>query len=190
MDDIYTDDEDLWDVPEVPVPGDDGAVGAAAEADDAGDAVADESSELAFDADTLDAKLLRHFSGKIVRKDLTSLMKRSANVPTFVLEYLLGMYCSTDDEEGVEETPDERGDPEAQLLRMEEETYQRLVLRKLRMRNPQNYDILIKTKMHRIPASEVAEEYGITTNNVNNRNLRSKAWIIEELEILRRQSHL
>ena len=88
----------------------------------------------------------------------------------------------TFDEEGVEETPDERGDPEAQLLRMEEETYQRLVLRKLRMRNPQNYDILIKTKMHRIPASEVAEEYGITTNNVNNRNLRSKAWIIEELE--------
>ena len=85
---------------------------------------------------------------------------------------------------------DERGDPEAQLLRMEEETYQRLVLRKLRMRNPQNYDILIKTKMHRIPASEVAEEYGITTNNVNNRNLRSKAWIIEELEKLRRQSHL
>ena len=96
----------------------------------------------------------------------------------------------TFDEEGVEEPPDERGDPEAQLLRMEEETYQRLVLRKLRMRNPQNYDILIKTKMHRIPASEVAEEYGITTNNVNNRNLRSKAWIIEELEKLRRQSHL
>ena len=96
----------------------------------------------------------------------------------------------TFDEEGVEETPDERGAPEAQLLRMEEETYQRLVLRKLRMRNPQNYDILIKTKMHRIPASEVAEEYGITTNNVNNRNLRSKAWIIEELEKLRRQSHL
>ena len=75
-------------------------------------------------------------------------------------------------------------------LLAEEETYQRLVLRKLRMRNPQNYDILIKTKMHRIPASEVAEEYGITTNNVNNRNLRSKAWIIEELEKLRRQSHL
>ena len=103
MDDTYTDDEDLWDVPEVPMPGDDGS---AAVADDAGDAVtaaADESSELAFDADTLDAKLLRHFSGKIVRKDLTSLMKRSANVPTFVLEYLLGMYCSTDDEDGVEE---------------------------------------------------------------------------------------
>ena len=95
----------------------------------------------------------------------------------------------TFDEEGVQETPDESGDPESRLLRMEEETYQRLVLRKLRMRNPQNYDILMKTKFYRIPASEVAEEYGITTNNVNNRNLRSKAWIIEELEKLRRQSH-
>ena len=50
----------------------------------------------------------------------------------------------TFDEEGVEETPDESGDPESRLLRMEEETYQRLVLRKLRMRNPQNYDILMK----------------------------------------------
>ena len=106
MDDTYTDDEDLWEVPEVPTPGDDGDASSAAVADDAGDAVAaaaDENSELAFEADALDAKLLRHFGGKIVRKDLTSLMKRSANVPTFVLEYLLGMYCSTDDEEGVEE---------------------------------------------------------------------------------------
>ena len=95
----------------------------------------------------------------------------------------------TFDEDGINETADERGNPEAQLLRMEEETYQRLVLRKLQRRNPKNFDILMKTKMHRIPASEVAEEYGITTNNVNNRNLRSKAWIIEELEKLRRQSH-
>ena len=53
--------------------------------------------------DGLDGKLLEHFAGKIVRKDLTALMKRGANVPTFVLEYLLGMYCSTDDEEAVAE---------------------------------------------------------------------------------------
>ena len=49
--------------------------------------------------DALDKKIVEHFPGKIVRKDLTALMKRGANVPTFVLEYLLGMYCSTDDEE-------------------------------------------------------------------------------------------
>lgn len=55
-----------------------------------------------LETDELDAKVVEHFGGKIVRKDLTALMKSGANVPTFVLEYLLGMYCSTDDEEMVE----------------------------------------------------------------------------------------
>ena len=52
--------------------------------------------------DLLDQKIVELFPGKIVRKDLTALMKRGANVPTFVLEYLLGMYCSTDDEDAIE----------------------------------------------------------------------------------------
>lgn len=50
----------------------------------------------------LDRKLLEVFPGKVVRKDLTALMKKGANVPTYVLEYLLGMYCATDDEEAVQ----------------------------------------------------------------------------------------
>ena len=54
-----------------------------------------------LDLDTLDEKVVANFPGKIVRKDLTALMKRGANVPTFVLEYLLGMYCSTEDDEMV-----------------------------------------------------------------------------------------
>lgn len=49
-----------------------------------------------------DAKVLDNFPGKAVRKDLTSLMKKGANVPTYVLEYLLGMYCATDDEDAIE----------------------------------------------------------------------------------------
>lgn len=49
--------------------------------------------------DSLDKKIISLFPGRIVRKDLTALMKRGANVPTFVLEYLLGMYCATDDED-------------------------------------------------------------------------------------------
>ena len=49
-----------------------------------------------------DAKILDLFPGKIVRKDLTALMKKGANVPTYVLEYLLGMYCATDDEDTIE----------------------------------------------------------------------------------------
>ena len=49
-----------------------------------------------------DSKVLDNFPGKVVRKDLTSLMKKGANVPTYVLEYLLGMYCATDDEDAIE----------------------------------------------------------------------------------------
>lgn len=50
----------------------------------------------------LDKKVLDLFPGKVVRKDLTALMKKGANVPTYVLEYLLGMYCATDDEEAIQ----------------------------------------------------------------------------------------
>lgn len=49
-----------------------------------------------------DRKIIENFPGKIVRKDLTALMKKGANVPTYVLEYLLGMYCATDDEDAIE----------------------------------------------------------------------------------------
>jgi len=51
----------------------------------------------------LNALLNEHFAGKIVRKDLTKLVKEGANVPVFVLEYLLGSYCSSQDEEVVTE---------------------------------------------------------------------------------------
>ncbi len=44
-------------------------------------------------------KLRRNFDGKIVRKDLTKKIKEGANVPVYVLEFLLGQYCSSDDEE-------------------------------------------------------------------------------------------
>lgn len=52
--------------------------------------------------DAFDLKVLENFPGKVVRKDLTSLMKKGANVPTYVLEYLLGMYCSTDDQVAID----------------------------------------------------------------------------------------
>ncbi len=50
----------------------------------------------------LDRKIIYSFPGKVVRKDLTSLIKSAANVPTYVLEYLLGLYCATDDEETIQ----------------------------------------------------------------------------------------
>ena len=47
----------------------------------------------------LDRKAATVFAGKVVRKDLTKLVKEGANVPVYVLEYLLGSYCASDDEE-------------------------------------------------------------------------------------------
>ena len=48
-------------------------------------------------------KLRQHFDGKIVRKDLTKKIKEGANVPVYVLEFLLGQYCSSDDDEVIEQ---------------------------------------------------------------------------------------
>jgi ATP-dependent Lon protease len=51
----------------------------------------------------LDDLLNQHFPGKVVRKDLTKLVKEGANVPVYVLEYLLGSYCASNDEAVIEE---------------------------------------------------------------------------------------
>lgn len=53
--------------------------------------------------DDLSIKLNEKFAGKVVRKDLTQKLKQGANVPIYVLEYLLGMYCATDDEDSINE---------------------------------------------------------------------------------------
>ena len=47
---------------------------------------------------SLDDLLNQHFAGKVVRKDLTKLVREGANVPVYVLEYLLGTYCASNDE--------------------------------------------------------------------------------------------
>ena len=52
--------------------------------------------------DDLDTKLADVFSGRVVRKDLVRKIKVGANVPVFVLEYLLGKYCATDDPAAIE----------------------------------------------------------------------------------------
>ncbi|MEY3760859.1 MAG: hypothetical protein RIR39_2350 [Pseudomonadota bacterium] len=49
----------------------------------------------------LDGLLNKYFAGRVVRKDLTKQLKEGANVPVYVLEYLLGMYCASDDDEVV-----------------------------------------------------------------------------------------
>jgi ATP-dependent Lon protease len=52
---------------------------------------------------SLNDLLNSEFRGKVVRKDLTKMVKEGANVPVYVLEYLLGMYCASDDDRVIEE---------------------------------------------------------------------------------------
>ena len=52
--------------------------------------------------DDLNIRLRQNYDGKIVRKDLTKKIKEGANVPVYVLEFLLGQHCSSEDEEIVE----------------------------------------------------------------------------------------
>ena len=51
----------------------------------------------------LDEKIIKHFPGLVVRKELTKELKQNAVVPTYVLEYLLGQHCSSEDPEQVKE---------------------------------------------------------------------------------------
>lgn len=60
-------------------------------------------SEIDSSREIIKNKLRQNFDGKIVRKDLTKKIKEGANVPVYVLEFLLGQYCSSDDDEVVEE---------------------------------------------------------------------------------------
>ncbi len=53
---------------------------------------------MSFNMEQLRKKILEHFDGRVVRKDLTKLVKGNAVVPTYVLEYLLGQHCATSDE--------------------------------------------------------------------------------------------
>ena len=55
------------------------------------------TSETAATDSSLDDLLNLHFAGRVVRKDLTHLVKEGANVPVYVLEYLLGNYCASND---------------------------------------------------------------------------------------------
>ena len=50
----------------------------------------------------LNEKINQHFPGLVVRKDLVKKVKGNAIVPTYVLEYLVGQYCATNDEQSIQ----------------------------------------------------------------------------------------
>jgi len=62
-----------------------------------------ENEENSVSDEDLDCLLNQYFKGRVVRKDLTKQLKEGVNVPVYVLEYLLGMYCASDDVEVVNE---------------------------------------------------------------------------------------
>lgn len=61
------------------------------------------NDEVTSSNDEINRKLRTNFDGKIVRKDLTKSIKEGANVPIYVLEFLLGQYCSSEDSSIIEE---------------------------------------------------------------------------------------
>ena len=88
--------------------------------------------------------LVDSFDGCIVRKDLTKRVKDSANVPIFVLEYLLGMYCSSDDEDEIEEGLETVKDKLSRLYIRPDEA--NLVQSKIR-ESPDGYSIIDKVSV-------------------------------------------
>lgn len=114
-----------------------------------------------------------------INKCIDHIRKSSSGIEVYII----------DDERNWYEPADESNNPAARLLRIEERRYWGIVLNRLRQKNPMNYDIWVKTRYDGMSAAEVADEYGITPNNVCNRNLRSKVWMIREYEKICRQSH-
>lgn len=76
---------------------------------------------------------------------------------------------------------------EAAILGMEKAQYISLAFENLRRKNPVNYMIFMKVQMQGIPTDEVAREFGYTRNNVNNRVLRARNWLLEELVRLEKE---
>ena len=67
--------------------------------DEIGIKIISEDVEVSDPNAVINKKLRDYFDGKIVRNDLTKRLRQGVNVPVYVLEYLLGQYCSSDDEE-------------------------------------------------------------------------------------------
>lgn len=117
----------------------------------------------------LDAKLVEHFPGKIVRKDLTKRLKEGANVPVYVLEYLLGMYCSSADEEQIAEGMDRVKKVLSQNYVRPDEAEKI----KARIRESGNFKIIDKVTVR---LNEKKDQYEAILSNlgINNANIDSR----------------
>lgn len=135
------------------------------------------------------SKLREYFDGKIVRKDLTKKIKEGANVPVYVLEFLLGQYCCSDDEAIIEKgvqtvkriladnfvRPDEARKVLAQLRSRGSHTVIDMVTVSLDMKRDCFYASFSNLGVDKVPiADEYAEKY--------DRLLCGGIWCIAQLE--------
>jgi ATP-dependent Lon protease len=147
------------------------------------------TNESQVSIEEIDRKLREFYDGKIVRKDLTKHIKEGANVPTYVLEYLLGQYCNSDDDaiiqRGVETVksilannyvrPDESQKVLSQLRQKGSHTIIDMVTVSLNMRDDVYEASFSNLGLTRIPISEeYPEQY--------DRLLCGGIWCIVQLE--------
>lgn len=145
--------------------------------------------EAMSDRETMRKKLRDTFDGKIVRKDLTKQIKEGANVPVYVLEFLLGQYCSSDDtaiiEEGVQKVkriladnfvrPDEAQKILSVLRKNGSHTVIDMVMVELSIRDDRFYASFSNLGLRGIP---IADEYP----EKHDRLLCGGIWCIVQLE--------
>lgn len=145
--------------------------------------------EAMSDRETIRKKLRDTFDGKIVRKDLTKQIKEGANVPVYVLEFLLGQYCSSDDtaiiEEGVQKVkriladnfvrPDEAQKILSVLRKNGSHTVIDMVMVELSIRDDRFYASFSNLGLRGIP---IADEYP----EKHDRLLCGGIWCIVQLE--------
>ena len=139
--------------------------------------------------DDLDNKLLDLFRGYVVRKDLVGEIKIGANVPVFVLEYLIANSCSTDDEEKIKEGMKNVKDILSQHYVNPEESD----LIQSRIRNEVNFKIIDKISVKLDTSKDVywAElqnsniKYGVISDeivNAHDKMLMGGIWAIIDIE--------
>jgi ATP-dependent Lon protease len=155
----------------------------------------------------LDRKINDYFPGKVVRKDLTKLVKGNAIVPTYVLEYLLGQYCATEDEntiiEGIETVKRIISDhfvhrDEAQIIKsvIKERGSHRIIDKvsiRLNDREDQYEAYFSNLGLSKIPVSDdIAREYPkllssgvwciLTMGYVSTDEKKATPWVVEQIK--------
>lgn len=116
--------------------------------------------------DTLDQKALEHFRGFVVKKDLVGIIKGGANVPAFVLEYLLANTCSTEDEEKLKEGMENV----KTILRNHYVNPEESTLIQSKLREKGRYKIIDKISVELVPAEDKYYAF-ISNSNIKRANI-------------------